>query len=80
MTKGERGEGLQSPEEARRLCALDARTIEQKRGALRLVSPVRGFFRPCTGAHLQRTGEIGAVVFRKVRLRDGELSINYELG
>lgn len=69
-----------SPNEARRLCALDAEAIDGKQGPLRLVSPVRGFFRPCMGAHLKRTGEIGEIVFRKTRLRDGELSISYALG
>ncbi|EZP83932.1 Alanine--tRNA ligase [Novosphingobium resinovorum] len=69
-----------APDEARRLCALDAAVIDGKHGPLRLVSPVRGFYRPCMGAHLQRTGEIGEIVFRKTRLRDGELSISYALG
>lgn len=69
-----------SADQARRLCPLDASSIEEKRGPLRLVSPVPGFFRPCTGAHLQRTGEVGEIVFRKFRLKSGELSISYDLG
>jgi Ser-tRNA(Ala) deacylase AlaX len=68
-----------APDEARRLCALDAASIDGKCGPLRLVSPVRDFFRPCLGAHLQRTSEIGSIEFRKARLRHGELSISYEL-
>ncbi|MES2441201.1 MAG: alanyl-tRNA editing protein [Pseudomonadota bacterium] len=67
-------------EEVRRLCPLDADDLTSKMGGLRLVSPVRGFHRPCMGAHVTRTGEIGAIEFRKVRIRNGDLSISYDLG
>jgi len=66
-------------EEAARLCPLDADSLETKKGGLRLVSPVPGFYRPCLGAHLLRTGEIGGVRFRKARLRGREISISYEV-
>jgi Ser-tRNA(Ala) deacylase AlaX len=65
--------------EAKRLCPLDAASLTSKKGGIRLVSPTRGFYRPCTGAHVTRTGEIGVVHFRKTRLREGDLSINYEV-
>jgi len=68
-----------SVEEAKRLCPLDADVLLQKAGPIRLVSPIPGFCRPCMGAHLTSTGQIGAIAFRKFRLRRGELSISYDL-
>ncbi len=71
---------LDVPEdEVRRLCTLDGDGLEGKKGGIRLVSPVRGFFRPCMGAHVTSTGQIGGIEFRKTRLKSGELSIGYEL-
>lgn len=71
---------LDVPEsEVRSLCPLDADGLQDKKGGLRLVSPVRGFHRPCMGAHLSSTGAIGGLALRKARLRNGELSITYDL-
>ena len=66
-------------DEAQRLCPMDAIALAQKNEPLRLVSPVPGFNRPCMGAHLRCTGQIGRIAFRKFRLRDGDLSISYDL-
>jgi Ser-tRNA(Ala) deacylase AlaX len=66
-------------EEAKRLCPMDSGGMAEKTGEIRLVSPVAGFYRPCMGAHLQSTGEVGKIDFRKVRLKKGELSISYDL-
>ncbi len=68
-----------SEEEVLRLCTLEGDALEGKKGGIRLVSPVRGFFRPCMGVHVERTGQIGTVQFRKTRLRDCELSIGYDV-
>lgn len=68
-----------SVEEAQRLCPMDFETLARKTEPIRLVSPIPGFSRPCMGAHLERTGQVGAIAFRKFRLRAGELSISYDL-
>lgn len=65
--------------EAARLCAMDKGALREKIGKIRLVSPTRGFFRPCTGCHIGRTSEVGRVHFRKVRLRGTELSVAYDV-
>ncbi|HET9637681.1 MAG TPA: alanyl-tRNA editing protein [Allosphingosinicella sp.] len=65
--------------EAKRLCPLDADSFGSKKGGIRLISPIPGFHRPCTGAHVARTGDIGEIHFRKTRLRDGDLSITYDV-
>jgi Ser-tRNA(Ala) deacylase AlaX len=65
--------------EARSLCPLDADSLGSKKGGIRLISPIPGFHRPCTGAHVARTGDIGEIQFRKTRLRDGDLSITYDI-
>jgi Ser-tRNA(Ala) deacylase AlaX len=68
-----------SEAEAARLCAMDQAILREKKGKIRLVSPTRGFFRPCTGSHVRRTSEIGQIHFRKVRLRGAELSVAYDV-
>lgn len=70
---------LDVPEdEVRRLCPLDQDGLASKTGGIRLVSPVRGFHRPCMGAHLASTGEVGTISIRKARIKNHELSISYE--
>lgn len=66
-------------EEAQRLCPMDADALSNKADPIRLISPIPGFYRPCMGAHLERCGQIGEIAFRKFRLRNGELSISYDL-
>ena len=68
-----------SEEEAVELCPLDVEALREKSSGIRLISPATGFCRPCLGAHLNRTSEIGEIEFRKIRLKKGELSISYDL-
>lgn len=71
---------LDVPEdEVRRLCPLEPLDHLPAGAPIRLVFPAPGFFRPCMGAHVARAGDVGEVTFKKVRLRDGELSISYDV-
>ncbi|MGE3249885.1 MAG: alanine--tRNA ligase-related protein [Hyphomonadaceae bacterium] len=65
--------------EVRRLCPLESLDHLPNGTPIRLVSPVPNFYRPCSGAHVAHTGQVGRVVFRRVRLRKGELSITYDV-
>lgn len=65
--------------DARRLCPLEPIDAIAAHGPIRLVSPSREFHRPCMGAHLTNTTDVGAVAFKKIRLRDGDLSISYDV-
>lgn len=67
-----------SPEELARLCPSEA-AKHFPEWPVRVVSPVRGFYRPCLGTHCDKLSEIGTIKLRKIRVKDGEISIGYEL-
>jgi Ser-tRNA(Ala) deacylase AlaX len=61
------------------LCPLESIEHVPSGEGIRLVSPAPGFYRPCMGAHVSRTGEVGKVIFTKARVKKGELSVSYDV-
>ncbi|MEJ0061458.1 MAG: alanine--tRNA ligase-related protein [Terricaulis sp.] len=71
---------LDVPEErVKELCPLESIAHVPEGEGIRLVSPAPGFFRPCMGAHVSRTGDVGRVLFTKARVKKGELSVTYDV-
>lgn len=66
-------------DEVMRLCPLEPIDHLPEGAGIRLVSPCPDFYRPCLGAHLTHTGDIGRVVFKKARLKKRELSLTYDV-